>query len=268
MTKHKALIRYRVDWLSVSIVLFVFGLSLLPVYLHLNNLSLLVITGLLLFFKPITSLIQHNHVHYAIFNSRWLNTAFDLLLAVTTGHLCSEWTLHHNIGHHGNVINSQADTSSVKHPDQQRYMSKLEYIWTGSLKIYPDCLNMAWRFYQQGKPRYLTTLIVESLFWLAFHLYLLSVNFMMALLFFVLANLINRALVWLGAYWQHLDVPAQNIYDSSNMYAGPIFNLISLNIGYHVAHHEQPTLHWSKLKARTELILAKIPAHHILQKLP
>ncbi|PKL75505.1 MAG: hypothetical protein CVV27_14995, partial [Candidatus Melainabacteria bacterium HGW-Melainabacteria-1] len=253
------LIRYPIDLFSIGLVIGVLALSLMPIYLELNLLSLLAITALLLFFKPIASLVQHNHVHYAIFNSRFLNTIFDLLLAISAGHICSEWTLHHNIGHHGNPINSLADTSSVRHPKTRKYMSKLEYIILGSLKIYPDCCRMAWRFYQQGKPRYLITLVYESIFWLAVHAYFLSVNPSMALLFLVLANLINRALVWLGAYWQHLNVPAQNLYDSSNMYAGPIFNLISLNIGYHVAHHEQPTLHWSKLKARSQIILPNIP---------
>lgn len=263
-----ALLRYPVDLISVGLALGVLVLSLLPLYLQLSPVSLLLIAGLLLFFKPIVSLIQHNHVHYAIFNSKILNRGFDLLLALSAGHICSEWVLHHNIGHHGHQINSAEDTSSVFNCKTQQYMSKLEYIFSGSLKIYPDCCRMAWQFYRQGKPRYLITLISESIFWLALHAYFLSLNFWMAFWFLLVANLINRALVWLGAYWQHLDVPASELYNSANMYTGPIFNLISLNIGYHVAHHEQPSLHWSQLKQRTELILARIPESHILQKLP
>jgi len=266
--KKLALVRYPVDIFSIGIVLGVLGLSLLPIYIGLSGLGLLVLSALLLFFKPIASLVQHNHVHYAIFNVSWLNRLFDLLLAISAGHLCSEWVLHHNIGHHGNAINSLADTSSVRHPRTRKYMSKLEYIVSGSLKIYPDCCRMAWHFYRQGKPRYLITLVSESLFWLAVHAYFLSVNFKMALLFLLLANLVNRALVWLGAYWHHLHVPAAHLYDSANMYTGPIFNFISLNIGYHVAHHEQPTLHWSRLKARSQSILHQIPASQILQKIP
>jgi beta-carotene hydroxylase len=265
--KH-SLIRYKIDLISVTLVIGVLVLSFLPIYLKLNLWSLWLLTGLLLFFKPITSLVQHNHVHYSIFNSRLLNKFFDLLLAVSAGHLCSEWTLHHNIGHHGNRINSPADTSSVRHARTREYMSKLQYIVSGSFKIYPDCCRMAWRFYKQGKPRFLMTLIYETVFCIAFYAYFLNLNFKMALLFLVLANLINRALVWLGAYWQHLNVPAQNTYDSSNMYTAYLFNLISLNIGYHVAHHEQPSLHWSRLKERTQSLLHRIPDSQILQKLP
>lgn len=262
------LIRYPIDLVSVGLVVGVFVLSLLPVYLTLNLWALLLIVVLLAFLKPITSLIQHNHMHLGIFQSRFLNRLLDMLLAVTAGHICSEWTLHHNIGHHGNEINSLEDTSSVKHPHSRKYMSKLEYIVQGSLRIYPDSCRMAWDFYQKGKPRYLVTLLSESIFWLAFHVYFLSVNVTMACLFLLVANLINRAIVWLGAYWQHLHVPAVHVYDSSNMFTGSFFNLTGFNIGYHIAHHERPTLHWSKLKERTEMILAHIPESNILQKIP
>lgn len=266
--KAQALIRYPIDWVSIAITLWVLALSLLPIYVPLPPLAMIAVCGLLIFFKPIVSLIQHNHVHYAIFNSRPLNLLFDLLLAITAGHICSEWVLHHNIGHHGHAINSEEDTSRVYNTRTQKYMSKWEYIVSGSLKIYPDCSRMAWQFYRQGKPRYLIAMIYETIFWLAIHVYFLSVNLTMAFWFLVMANLINRALVWLGAYWQHLDVPANDLYDSANMYAGPVFNWISLNIGYHVAHHEQPTLHWSRLKQRSEYIREQIPPAQILKKLP
>lgn len=262
------LLRYPVDIFSLIITLGVLGLSLLPLVKPLGLWSLLGVVALLVFFKPIVSLIQHNHVHYAIFNAKPLNIAFDLLLAITAGHVCSEWTLHHNIGHHGNPINSLDDTSSVRHPTTRAYFSKWQYIYTGTLKIYPDCCRMAWQFYRQGKPRYLWSLIYETLFWVGVHALLIWAYGLMALGFFLVANIINRALVWLGAYWHHLDVPAEDVYTSTNMYTGPIFNFISLNIGYHVAHHEQPTLHWSQLKARTAVILPRIPEPQILQKLP
>jgi len=268
MSAKQPVLRYKVDSLSVVLVLFVLALSLLPLYVEVNALGLCVLVGLLLFFKPIASLVQHNHVHYPIFHSKFLNTAFDLLLAISAGHLCSEWMLHHNIGHHGNRINSREDASSVRHADTGRYMGKLEYIITGSLKIYPDCLRQALQFYRQKKPRFLRVMLAETLFWLVVHAYFLSVNLKMAFFFLLLANVINRALVWLGAYWHHLNVPAENIYNSTNMYTAPFFNLISLNIGYHVAHHERPSLHWSRLKERTAEILPLIPSSHILEKIP
>lgn len=264
----KSLIKYNIDLISVGLVLFILLISLLPIYVPLNPVSLVIIVLLLVFIKPITSLVQHNHVHFNIFNAKILNTIFDLLLSVSTGHICSEWVLHHNIGHHGNTINSLQDTSSVKHPKTREYMTKTVYILSGSLKIFPDCCKMALDFYKKNKKKYLITLILETLFLLYVYAYFLMFNFKMALLFLIIPNIISRALVWLGAYWHHLEVPATSSYDTTNMFEGPFFNFISLNIGYHIAHHEKPTLHWSKLKERTSQIRDKIPAELILSKIP
>jgi beta-carotene hydroxylase len=268
ITMKKPIFKYNIDLFSVMLVIFIIFISLLPIYFNLSYFSLILIGFILGFIKPITSLIQHNHVHFNIFNYKALNIFFDLLLSVSTGHICSEWVLHHNIGHHGNKINSLEDTSSVKNYKTRKYMSKSEYIISGSLKILPDCIKMARDYYKKNKKQYLITLNLELLVLVSIHIFFLLVNFKMALLFLVIPNIINRSLVWLGAYWHHIDVPANIVYDSANMYRGPIFNFISFNIGYHVAHHEKPTLHWSKLPERTVQIIDKIPENHILLKLP
>jgi len=264
----KPLLKYRIDWISIALVVGVVVISLWPIFTRLHWLAWLAIAVLLMIVKPITSLVQHNHVHYPIFNARWLNTGFNWLLSVSTGHIASEWVLHHNIGHHGNAINSLADTSSVRHPQTREYMSKWQYIVTGSLKIYPDCFRMAWDFYHQGKKRYLINMCLETQILLSVYAVLFAINATMTFWFLLVPNLINRALVWLGAYWHHLEVPANSAYDSSNMYTGPFFNWISLNIGYHIAHHEKPSLHWSHLKEHTQKISDKIPEQQILARIP
>ncbi len=264
----KPLLKYRIDLISIALVVGIATISLLPIFVPLHGLVLLAIVGALIVVKPITSLVQHNHVHYPIFNSTWLNTGFNWLLSISTGHIASEWVLHHNIGHHGNPINSLDDTSSVRHVQTREYMSKWQYILTGSLKIYPDCCRMAWAFYQQQKKQFLWAMIVETLILLAVYGVLFYVDFTMTFWFLLIPSLANRALVWLGAYWHHLDVPANSAYDSSNMFTGSFFNWISLNIGYHIAHHLKPSLHWSLLKQYSDQIGDKIPEQQILQKIP
>jgi len=39
----------------------------------------------------------------------------------------------------------------------------------------------------------------------------------------------------------------------------PLYNLRTLNLGYHTAHHLRPRLHWSKLPALHARIVAGIP---------
>ena len=57
----------------------------------------------------------------------------------------------------------------------------------------------------------------------------------------------------------HLGVPGTQVYDGSVTTTGRRFNRVNFNIGHHTAHHEKPTLHWSLLPGRTEVIAAKIP---------
>jgi hypothetical protein len=132
------ILKYNIDILSILLVFFIIFIGILPIYINLNLFSLILISFILLFVKPITSLIQHNHVHFDIFNSKFLNTLFDLILSISTGHICSIWVLHHNIGHHQSEINSLQDTSSVKNYKTREYMTKMEYILSGSLKVFPE----------------------------------------------------------------------------------------------------------------------------------
>ena len=57
----------------------------------------------------------------------------------------------------------------------------------------------------------------------------------------------------------HLGVPSTGIYDGSVTTTGGRFNHVNFNIGHHTAHHEKPTLHWSLLPGRTDIIASKIP---------
>jgi len=54
-------------------------------------------------------------------------------------------------------------------------------------------------------------------------------------------------------------VPSTGIYDGSVTTTGARFNHVNFNIGHHTAHHEKPTLHWSLLPGRTDVIASKIP---------
>ena len=45
-----------------------------------------------------------------------------------------------------------------------------------------------------------------------------------------------------------------NVYDASMTVETPGYNRVTFNIGHHTAHHEKPTLHWSLLPGRTQVI--------------
>jgi len=71
--------------------------------------------------------------------------------------------------------------------------------------------------------------------------------------------LLLRWIVFWFSYAQHDDVPMLDVYSGSVTHFGWT-NRMYLNVGHHTAHHEKPTLHWTRLPARTARILERIPS--------
>jgi beta-carotene hydroxylase len=262
-----SIIRYKADFYPVLLICFIIFLGLLPVYFPLSVLTAACLWLAIMIIKPVTSFIQHNHVHIGIFRQKWLNFLFDLLIALATGYGSPEWELQHNIGHHRNT-NSAKDPASVIHPKTGKLMSRWHYVFYGSITIFIDSYKIALAKAKSGNNKYLYRLFTHLFFQVLLLSMLMFKSFAVTMIFFVIPNVISRGLVWWGSYWHHLDVPNNTVYDSANTCTDNFFNRISFNSGFHATHHEKPTLHWSLLPERTEVIWSKIPETCIYEKLP
>ena len=89
---------------------------------------------------------------------------------------------------------------------------------------------------------------------------LLAWNWQVALAFVVLPNFLSAWLIWWQSYPHHHEMPCTSIYDGSMTVERWAYNRVTFNIGHHTAHHEKPTLHWTRLPERTRLIVERIPA--------
>lgn len=252
--------RYRIDWIPLSVVSACFGLSLMTLFVELPAPALIGIFLLIMFLRNPTLCAQHNHSHLSMFRNRGANFLYDLLLAQTTGYGTPEWELQHNRGHHSHYLNPDADIAGSVDPRTGETMSLGYYIWQGYWRIFPDARAIAERERDLGHPRMLRRLWTHAGIQLALTALWLAINPLMATLFFVVPNLLGRAMVWWGSYWHHLEVPRNEVYDGCRTEEHPIFNWISFNSGHHTAHHEKPALHWSLLPARTAAIRERIPA--------
>ncbi len=202
---------------------------------------------------------QHNHGHLPVFGSGALNSLYDTVLTLITGYPTALWQLHHNIGHHRNFLTPEDDVASIIDPSTQRPYTRLGYTVRGNLTIHRDALRIARAEAARGKPELLHKLWLE-LGIQALVLFALGiVDPTLTVLFVVIPNILAGALVWWESYVHHLGVPSTSIYDGSVTTTGKPFNHRNFNIGHHTAHHEKPTLHWSLLPGRTDVIAAKIP---------
>jgi beta-carotene hydroxylase len=202
---------------------------------------------------------QHNHAHLPVFGSRALNTVYDAVLALITGYPTALWELHHNIGHHRNFLEPETDVASIYDAKTGRPYSRLWYTIRGNFTIHLDSFRIAKAEAARGKPKLLQKLSYELVIQALVMAALLAWNAKLTVLFLVIPNILAAALVWWESYVHHLGVPSTGIYDGSVTTTGKRFNHVNFNIGHHTAHHEKPTLHWSLLPGRTDVIAEKIP---------
>jgi fatty acid desaturase len=256
--------RYRSDVRPVAWVFLAAFLSISPFLVQLRHeLALWELVGIWfasLYARCRGPYSQHNHGHLAVFGSSALNTAYDTVLTLITGYPTALWELHHNIGHHRNFLEPEEDVASIVDPDTQRPYSRLWYTVRGNLTIHRDSFRIARSEAERGRPKLLRKLCLE----LAIQGVVLGAftvwDAKLTVIYLVIPNILAGALVWWESYVHHLGVPATGIYDGSVTTTGKHFNHRNFNIGHHTAHHEKPTLHWSLLPGRTELIAKKVPA--------
>jgi fatty acid desaturase len=88
---------------------------------------------------------------------------------------------------------------------------------------------------------------------------LLLIDPVNALLVFVLPLPPALLLQAQATYYQHAGLASRDPLRASRSVVDRRYNLRTLNLGYHTAHHLRPSLHWSKLPAFHATIAAAIP---------
>jgi len=251
--------RYSIDWIPVSVVLSLLGLSLVPFLIAMPLWALILLGLIILLLKNAALAAQHNHAHLNVFKSKTLNFIYDLLLAQVTGYSTPEWELQHARGHHQSYLSPLEDLTSPIDAKTGQNLGLWSFTWQGTRKSFSEALQIAHQDRRKGKLKstwalwgHLSLQILLTTFWIL-------CNPLMGLCFFALSNLTCRAMLWWGTYWQHINAPCTQIYDASNTTIQPALNTLVFNNGYHTAHHEQAGLHWSLLPARTAAIREKIP---------
>ena len=263
MAARTVFFRYSADVRPFTWVLAAATLSVSPLILvHFRALSAWELTGfwmLSLYCRCRGPYSQHNHGHLPVFGARPLNFFYDTVLTLITGYPTALWELQHNLGHHRTFLETDEDVAGIIDPKTQRPYSRLWYTIRGNCLIHRDAFRIGRVEAARGKPRLLRKLELELVVQAIVMTSLLAINWELTVVFLVIPNILAGALVWWESYVHHLGVPATHMYDGSVTTVGRAFNQRNFNIGHHTAHHEKPTLHWSLLPMRTEVIAAKVP---------
>lgn len=188
--------------------------------------------------------INHNQLHHGIFESVSANTLTNVLLSLCTGIPVTLIYLPHVQNHHPNHCNEKDWAGAHLAKNHQGIWRALIYIARAQIepmKLRPRSLLAGLSPYRKR------SLYLESL---ALGIYILTALFLNPLSFLV-HNLIPwfvsmNALILMN-FALHDGCDYQSDLDHSLTFTSKIGNYFLLNNGYHLAHHENPKLHWSKL---------------------
>ena len=195
----------------------------------------------------------HNHHHYPTFRSPLANRGFEVLMFFQLGMLPYGYTLHHNIGHHRHYLDQTVDTNRWRRADGGT-MGSWEFAWRLCLAMYPN----VWRIGRTHPALFRKFMrmawVCASVFALLF-----VIDPLNAVLVFVLPLPPALLLQAQATHHQHAGLTASDPLHASRTVTGRRYNLRTLNLGYHAAHHLRPGLHWSKLPAFHARIAARLP---------
>lgn len=233
-------------------------LSLFLVFVELDILSTISIFTLSLLMRHLIPLQQHHHAHDSIFNNKYFNFIYDIILMMGGGNTTPVWYLHHCIGHHSNYLDPRNDVEGYLRFGKEIPCQRMVFTILGVVLTIFDSYNILRKLNNKKLNNwFFLHLGLQAVFYAAF---LILFPFE-TLVFIILPNLYLKMLVFWFNYGQHESLEGTNVYDSS--ITDFRFNYLFLNLGHHTAHHRKPKLHWSRLPVETDEILPYLPKHCI-----
>lgn len=248
------MLRYSEDRFPVVIISLGLILTLLPFVYSSNFIYLLAGVGLILrFLAPIH---QHSHGHLSIFTKKIPNHLYDIILMCAGGYTTAMWKIHHNIGHHIDFLDPSVDFGGNDRFGKNIPFKRFVFTVFGDAMTIIDCFKILQKknlLKSSLREQLLTQLTIQ----LVIYASLFVIDWKSFLIFIYLPNRLYRWGIFWTSFGQHEDMPMTDVYSSSQTnFSG---NKYVFNVGFHTAHHDRPSLHWSKLEAHTYKILHRIP---------
>jgi fatty acid desaturase len=250
----RTVFREPIDVVPTAVMLVVFAVQLAIVALVRHPLQALLAVIVLFPLQVNFAGMCHNHHHRNTFRYRVLNRAFEVVMFLQLGMLPYGYTLHHNIGHHRYYLDQTRDSNRWRRADGT-VMGSWEFAWTLCRHMYPTVIRI-------GRQHPTVFRKFRRMAWVSAGVLaaLLAIAPVSAFIVFVLplpAALLVQAQ---ATYYQHAGLASADPLRASRSAVDRLYNLRTLNLGYHTAHHLRPSLHWSKLPAFHAEIAARIPA--------
>lgn len=213
--------------------------------------------AVLLFFSVSVAVMTHNQMHTPIWKSKFLNRLTEYWLTCFYGAPVFAWIPTHNRNHHQHNNKEPDDTRTYRLSEKNNIFTVLTYpSISGSVQLLAirNYLKERWKL-NKSDFWYSVSQIVVLVAWYALWL---SINWVFALFYIIIAHQFALYTVMLFNYIQHVHADELSEFNHSRNITGRMLNFLLFNNGLHTIHHMNASLHWSELRPAHDKIAHKI----------
>lgn len=206
----------------------------------LYGLTLLLVLGL--------CCINHNHAHVPLWHSPLLNRLSDVWIGTLQGHPVFLFEAAHINSHH-RYNQSEQDVTRVSRAGRHNHV--VGYLLFPLRVLNPlRQLKRAWlqRLWRE-QPRQLLWIAAQHMPLLLLWSCCLVLDWRRALLLVALPQLVGLHFLLASNYLQHAAAEPGSRHNHARNFSGRLLNALLFNVGFHSAHHQWSTLHWTQLPA-------------------
>jgi len=236
--------KYKEDWRSIGFVSITLLMLILPLTIELTTWEsvLWVATSSLLCF--IVTSINHNHTHNSVFLSSTYNQIYAVLLSLCTGFPSSSVIASHIYNHH---VYQGAKEDCLRTEIAGRgygFIRIARFVINALRNITQMKVNNKLVELSQSKKK---SLLIEKNFLIIFALLTLVFFTDDVIVFIYIPWFIGVVMIIGVNLLQHDGCQPSSEFNHSRNFTGGFANWLFFNTGYHTAHHEKCSAHWSEL---------------------
>ncbi|MBL8786358.1 MAG: fatty acid desaturase [Deltaproteobacteria bacterium] len=206
-------------------------------------------------FSWFCAVITHNTVHCAVFESRGLNKAFQVVLTLTYGHPVSSYVSGHNLSHHMYVQEDRDVMRTTKVRYRWNLLNLLMFVPKVGGAITKGDFAFA-KIMRKQRPRWFRQFAIEAAVLIVVTVTLFILDWKKALLYWYVPHLWAAWGIIAINFLQHDGCDETSKWNHSRNFTGRFFGWWTFNNGFHGIHHMHPNLHWSLARQRHEEELA------------
>jgi fatty acid desaturase len=206
------------------------------------------------------AVIAHNHNHVPIWRSEFLNHVTDNWITLFYGFPAFAWTPTHNKNHH-KFNNKEGDyTITYRFSEANNILTLLSYPSISSYFQQSPVMNHLKNLYKLKRQKFYLAILQYVTLGLLIVISLI-LDWRKALLYIVVPQQVALFVVMLFNYIQHVHADEESAYNHSRNFVSGFTNFMLFNNGYHTAHHNKASVHWSQLPEAHAKIADRIAPH-------